>query len=208
MIYIVSVIGCIIDIAVHNNIGIGIRYKTFTFREKKQYRKLLVSYGKYLEKSYISLNFSYHTHGRFFYPYEIVLRQVYFFVHSISKVFLPRIVVDINHLWIEIKKQTSIYQIIRINGRFRKVDPYNVCILTLVNSVQQPDGMRLNSQIANMEKAVFCFPKCHFRFIGWQMAIYLYSTLIIVYIVHSYLILKQYEIFFIPMHITDILKLV
>ena len=34
MIYIVSVIGCIIDVAVHNNVGIGIRYKTFIFREK------------------------------------------------------------------------------------------------------------------------------------------------------------------------------
>ena len=51
-------------------------------------------------------------------------------------------------------------------GCFRNFDPYNVCILTLVNSVQQHDGMRLNSQIANMEKTVFCFPKCHFLFIG------------------------------------------
>ena len=36
MIYIVSVIGYIIDVVVFNNVGIGIKYKTFTFREQKQ----------------------------------------------------------------------------------------------------------------------------------------------------------------------------
>ena len=42
MIYIVSVIGYIIDVVVFNNVGIGIRYKTFIFREQKQYKKTFI----------------------------------------------------------------------------------------------------------------------------------------------------------------------
>ena len=89
-----------------SNVCIEILYKTW---HKNNMKKLKVSYGNTLGKSNILFSFSYHTHWRFFYPYEIVFWQVRFLFHGISKVFLPRIVVDINNLWIKMENKLVLF---------------------------------------------------------------------------------------------------